>query len=110
MGQDGREPSRAVLPDYSRRQEAARTGSGGVPPRHASHRPRLESGTMTMGELWRRLQFLLHRERLREELEEEMRAHQARRAEMHQAGGMTPGDASAAARRGFGNAGLIQEA
>lgn len=64
---------------------------------------------MTMGELWRRLQFLLHRERFREELEEEMRAHQARRAEMHQAGGMTPGDASAAARRGFGNAGLIQE-
>lgn len=64
---------------------------------------------MTMGELWRRLQFLLHRERFREELEEEMRAHQARRAEMHQAGGMTPGDASAAARREFGNAGLIQE-
>ncbi|HZH40079.1 MAG TPA: ABC transporter permease [Gemmatimonadales bacterium] len=49
---------------------------------------------MILGELGRRLHFLLHRERFREELEEEMRLHQELRG----------GD-----NRSFGNPGLIQE-
>lgn len=65
---------------------------------------------MTLGELWRRLTFLLHRERSREELEEEMRLHQALRAQSHQARGMTSADAAAAARREFGNPVAIEEA
>jgi putative ABC transport system permease protein len=64
---------------------------------------------MTIGELWRRLTFLLHRERFREDLEEEMRLHQALRAEAHQESGTTSADAAAAARREFGNPGAMQE-
>ena len=48
---------------------------------------------MTVGELWRRLRFLLHRERFREELEEEIRLHRALRAD----------------DRTFGNPGIIEE-
>src|SRR5258706_15160047 len=65
---------------------------------------------MTPGELWRRLVFLLRRERFREELEEEMRIHQALRAEANRQSGMTPMTAAAASRRAFGNVGRVQEA
>ena len=50
---------------------------------------------MTPSELWRRLTFLFHRERFRQELEEEMRFHRELRGGGNQA---------------FGNPGLIQEA
>ncbi len=65
---------------------------------------------MTPGELWRRLVFLLRRERFREELEEEMRIHQALRAEANRQSGMTPMAAAAASRRAFGNVGRVEEA
>jgi putative ABC transport system permease protein len=61
-------------------------------------------------ELWRRILFLFRRERLREELEEEMRIHQALRAEANRHSGLTPVAAAAASRRAFGNAGVVQEA
>ena len=48
---------------------------------------------MTLGELWRRLQFLFHRERFREDLEEEMRLHRELRG----------------SNRAFGNPGVLEE-
>jgi len=54
-----------------------------------------------MGELWRRLRFLLHRGQLERDLAEEMRLHLDLRAE--QAGG------EAAARRRFGNVTQVGE-
>src|SRR5712671_4320453 len=65
---------------------------------------------MSPGELWRRLVFLLRRERFREELEEEMRIHQALRAEANRQSGLTPAVAAAASRRTFGNTGAVQDA
>ena len=65
---------------------------------------------MSFGELWRRLVFLLGRERFREELEEEMRIHQALRAEANRESGMAPAAAAAASRRAFGNVGAVEEA
>jgi putative ABC transport system permease protein len=65
---------------------------------------------VTPGELWRRLIFLLRRDRFREELEEEMRLHQALRAETQRETGMTPEAAANASRRAFGNLGVVQEA
>jgi hypothetical protein len=65
---------------------------------------------MTPGELWRRLTFFVHRERYREELEEEMRFHQTLLAQSHQTMGTTSTDAVAAARREFGNPVAIEEA
>jgi putative ABC transport system permease protein len=54
--------------------------------------------------------FLFRRERLREELEEEMRIHQALRAEANRQSGLTPAVAAAASRRTFGNTGAVQDA
>jgi predicted permease len=65
---------------------------------------------VTPGELWRRLILLLRRDRFREELEEEMRLHQALRAETQRETGMTPEAAVNASRRAFGNLGVVQEA
>jgi len=65
---------------------------------------------MSPGELWRRFVFLLGRERFREELEEEMRIHQALLAEANRESGMAPMAAAAASRRAFGNVGAVEEA
>jgi putative ABC transport system permease protein len=65
---------------------------------------------MSPGELWRRFVFLLGRERFREELEEEMRIHQALRTEANRESGMAPMAAAAASRRAFGNVGAVEEA
>jgi putative ABC transport system permease protein len=62
------------------------------------------------GDLWRRLVRLLRRDRFREELEEEMRLHQALRAEAQRQTGMTPEAAANASRRAFGNLGVALEA
>ena len=65
---------------------------------------------MSVGELWRRFVVLFRRERFREELEEEMRIHQAFRAEANTKAGMTPVAAAAASRQSFGNVAIAQEA
>jgi putative ABC transport system permease protein len=62
------------------------------------------------GELWRRLVLLVRRDRFREELEEEMRLHQALRAETQRETGMSPEAAADASRRAFGNFGVALEA
>src|SRR2546421_9475167 len=55
-----------------------------------------------MRELWRRFRFLLDRDRFESDLDEEMRFHLEMKAEK-------AGDAYAA-RREFGNAGILKEA
>src|SRR5882672_4707633 len=65
---------------------------------------------MTSGELWRRLARLFHRDRFREELEEEMRFHQALRAKTQRDSGMVPAAAALASRQAFGNLGVVLEA
>src|SRR3954452_5073257 len=65
---------------------------------------------MTSSELWRRFVFLVRRDHFRQELEEEMRLHQALRTEANQEAGMAPAAAAAASRRAFGNVGVAQEA
>ena len=65
---------------------------------------------MLLGELWRRLQFWLHRNALSAELDEEMRLHQDLRAEsLRTAAHLTPGQASLHARRQFGNVTRLAE-
>lgn len=65
---------------------------------------------MTPGELWRRLSVLIHRERFRKELEEEMQLHRELRAQSHEAAGMDAAEAAVVTRRGFGNPAAIAEA
>ncbi|MGB7211094.1 MAG: ABC transporter permease [Gemmatimonadales bacterium] len=65
---------------------------------------------MSIHEWWRRIGLLLHRDRATRELEEEMRLHREHRAEQLRAQGMTPAEAEFAARRRFGNQGVLQEA
>ncbi len=60
-------------------------------------------------ELARRFRVLLNRSRFDADLEEEMRMHIELREREHLACGMTPDDARAAARRGFGNATYLRE-
>ena len=55
------------------------------------------------GELWRRILFLFQRDRICQDLSEEMRLHLQLRTEEHAASGMNGGDAEASARRNFGN-------
>jgi predicted permease len=64
---------------------------------------------MNPGELIRRLQYLLFRDRYTRELEEEMRLHRELRAERLQGGGLVPASAQYAARRRFGNTTHHQE-
>jgi len=59
--------------------------------------------------LWRRLLFYLRRNQFDRELEEEMRFHQAMRAEENQAEGMSAEEARYAALRQFGNQTLLWE-
>ena len=61
------------------------------------------------GQLWRRLLFLLDRERHERELQEEMRLHAQLKAEKNAAAGMGPQEAQWAAQRQLGNALLQQE-
>ena len=63
----------------------------------------------SLGELARRLWFLLHRDRVAAELEEEMRLHRELRAEKLAEAGHSTSDAEAEARRRFGNVGVIEE-
>ncbi|MDQ3917434.1 MAG: ABC transporter permease, partial [Acidobacteriota bacterium] len=62
-----------------------------------------------LAELWRRVLFLLRRERFDREMSEEMRFHLEMKAEENVEGGMTPEEALYAARRQFGNQTLLRE-
>jgi predicted permease len=59
--------------------------------------------------IWRRLLFYLRRDRFDRELEEEMRFHQAMRAEENRGRGLSEGESKYAARRQFGNQTLLLE-
>lgn len=61
------------------------------------------------GEIWRRLQMLLHRGRFNQEMEEEMRLHLELRRQQQMAAGAAPDEARRAALRRFGNATRIRE-
>src|SRR5688572_19207223 len=62
-----------------------------------------------LSEQLRRVKALLYRNRLEQDLADEMRLHLDLRAEERQAGGLSPTGAEAAARRQFGNISLLQE-
>jgi predicted permease len=64
---------------------------------------------MTAGELLRRIEYLLLRDRYTRDLEEEMRLHRQLRAERLQGGGLAPAAARDAAQRKFGNTTHHQE-
>ena len=64
---------------------------------------------MSIGELLRRLQYLLLRNKYLSDLEDEMRLHRELRAERLQGGGLAPDEARYAARRKFGNTTYHQE-
>ena len=59
--------------------------------------------------MWRRLRFLLRRDRFERDLEEEMRFHLEMKAAAHTAGGAGPADARHQAERDFGNTMLLRE-
>ncbi|HEX8687658.1 MAG TPA: ABC transporter permease, partial [Pyrinomonadaceae bacterium] len=61
------------------------------------------------GQLWRRVLHYARRDRFDRELEEEVRFHLEMKAEEYVAAGMTPEEASRAARRQFGNETLMRE-
>jgi putative ABC transport system permease protein len=64
---------------------------------------------MTCAELWRRAFFFCRRRRMAEDLEEEMCLHMALRADMLRNKGVDESDAVCAARKQFGNKGLLKE-
>jgi predicted permease len=64
---------------------------------------------MTTGELWRRLKFWFKRDRLSDELDEEMRLHLELRARANQARGLDAAAARATARQRFGNPLVLRE-
>ena len=64
---------------------------------------------MSIRSVLRRLWFLLRRDRMARELEEEMRLHVELRAKSFEERGMTARDAQATARRRFGRATSLQE-
>jgi len=64
---------------------------------------------MSIRSVLRRLWFLLRRDQMARELEEEMRLHVELRAKSLEDGGMTAGDAQHAARRRFGRATSLEE-
>src|ERR1700739_628946 len=61
------------------------------------------------GELWRRVGMLLHRERFRADLDEEMRLHMDLRQKQQAEQGMDEVEARYAARRKFGNTTALKE-
>jgi hypothetical protein len=62
-----------------------------------------------LGELWRRLMFLIGRRQFEQDIEEEMRFHLAMKMEEHSSSGMAPDAARGAAQRRFGNTTLLRE-
>ncbi len=62
-----------------------------------------------LGEIWRRLRFLVGGARFDEDLAEEMRLHLELRAEEKRAAGMSESEARSSAHRAFGNATLERE-
>jgi len=65
---------------------------------------------MILDEVWRRLQFWLHRDARSAELDEEMQLHQELRAEqLQRTGDLAPAQASRRARRQFGNVTRLAE-
>jgi len=62
-----------------------------------------------LGELGRRIWFLLRGNRFNAEMEEEIRFHLDRKAEQNLDGGMSADEARYASRRRFGNAALLKE-
>ncbi len=64
---------------------------------------------MSLGELWRKLRYLAGRNRLEQELGEEMELHLELRARRMREAGAADGEAMDAARRRFGNPGGIKE-
>ena len=64
---------------------------------------------MNSGQLWRRVWYLMNRNRITRELEEEMRSHVEFRARSLQDAGVSEESAHAAARRKFGNTITIQQ-
>src|SRR5579871_2610060 len=62
-----------------------------------------------LGELKRRVQMLIHRDRFERELDEEMRLHVELRREQQIASGVSPGEAHRAAYRRFGNITRMRE-
>jgi len=62
-----------------------------------------------LGEVWRRLTALLGRNRIGDDLEEEMRLHMELRAQRHTEDGVAPEDAQYNAQRQFGNTLLLKE-
>ena len=65
---------------------------------------------MRPGEIWRRLQFWLHRDAFNAELDEEMRLHtQLRAAQLSERDHLSPDQAALAARRRFGNTTQVKE-
>ena len=62
-----------------------------------------------LGELWRRLLFLLNSAKSERDLAEEMRLHLQLRAEEKMARGVAAPDAQSGARRAFGNVTLLRE-
>src|SRR5262249_6122091 len=73
-----------------------------------SFNPHSESD-MRIHELWRRLRHLVTRDRIAEELDEEMRLHLELRTAKNRAAGMTGDDAAVAAKRRFGNRSVLRE-
>ena len=65
---------------------------------------------MKLGEWWRRLSFLIRRDRLTREIDEELRLHVDLRAQANQRLGMSERDAALAARRALGNPTAWREA
>lgn len=64
---------------------------------------------MRLNELWRRIAFLIHREKRIEEIGEEMRLHAELRARMLGESGIAPQQAAIVAERQFGNRTSLQE-
>src|SRR5215475_12307257 len=62
-----------------------------------------------MGEMWRRLEMLLRRQKFARELEEEMREHRERKEKDLRAAGVGDDEARYAASRAFGNATAVRQ-
>jgi hypothetical protein len=63
-----------------------------------------------LGELWRRLRFLISRQQFDRDLDEEMRFHKELRAQEYRDVGLDQESAGYASRRRFGNALILKEA
>ncbi|RZU41790.1 ABC transporter permease [Edaphobacter modestus] len=61
------------------------------------------------GELKRRLEMLLHRDRFQRDLDEELQLHLELREQRHRESGLSAASARRAARRGFGNPTVLRE-